>query len=421
MIRIKGGRVIDPASGLDKVSDLYIKGNKIVAASAAKGQKVQVIDAKGKWVVPGLIDMHVHLREPGFEYKETIASGCDAAAAGGFTTIVCMPNTNPTIDNAAVVDFVLRKAEAANGVTVLPMGAVSKGLKGEELAEIGDMQRAGAVAITDDGKGIMSAAIMRAALEYASNFGLTVCAHTEDHHLSDGGHMHEGEMSTRLGLAGIPSAAESVMVSRDLHLAELTGAAYHVQHISTRQSVDLVRQAKKRQVRVTCEVAPHHWTLTDASLSTYDANFKMAPPLRSEEHVKAVRRGLKDGTIDVIATDHAPHAEVDKKVEFGLAANGIIGLETAVPLALDLIRQQVLEPLDLIAKLTVNPAKILGLDLGTLAVGADADVTIIDPEAEWIYTPDQVRSKSLNSPWLNQTLVGRVDLTLAKGKIVHQL
>ncbi len=421
MIRIKGGRVIDPANGTDKVTDLYIQGSKIVAPPKSKSAKVTTIEAKGKWVVPGLIDMHVHFREPGQEYKETIQSGCEAAAAGGYTSVATMPNTNPVCDNASVVEYIRHQASQANGVNVYPMGAISKGLQGEELAEIADMVKSGAVAITDDGHCLMNSAVMRSALEYASNLNLLVCQHCEDHDLSAGGSMHEGEMSTRLGLAGIPSAAESIMAGRDIQLLQFTQSRYHIQHVSTKEAVDLVRQGKKRGLAVSCEVAPHHWSLDDTHLTSYDTNYKMNPPLRSEEHVKAVRRGLKDGTIDCIATDHAPHVETDKLVEFDQALNGITGLETALPLALNLVREEVLSPSDLIAKLTINPARLLGLEKGTLSVDADADITIIDPDAEWVYSRDIIRSKSRNTPWLDATLTGRAITTIAAGKIIHQL
>lgn len=418
---IKNGRILDPANGTDRTGDLLIQGSKIVSAFDDKGGKQTVIDAGGKWVVPGLIDMHVHAREPGFEYKETIATACEAAANGGFTTIVTMPNTDPVCDTAAVVSAIYERASRANGVSVYPMGAITKKLGGEELAEFGDMMRAGAVAVTDDGHGVMSSAIMRAALEYAQNFGLVVCAHCEDKLLAGKGLMHEGEMSTKLGMRAIPAVAESAMVARDIQLAEHTGGRYHVQHISTRASLDLVRQAKRNGLTVTCEAAPHHWALSDEALAGYNSNFKVNPPLRSQEHIRAIRRAFKDGTIDVIATDHAPHAEIDKKVEFDQAANGIIGLETALPLSLALWREGVLELLDLIAKLTCNPARILGLPKGSLSVGADADVTIIDPERVWTYDAAQVRSKSRNSPWLGKTFTGRAVTTIARGKIVHQL
>ena len=418
---IKNGRILDPANGTDRVGDILIQGSKIVAAFDDKAGKQTVIDAAGKWVVPGLIDLHVHAREPGFEYKETIATACEAAAAGGFTTIVTMPNTDPTCDRAAIVEAIYERAGRANGVTVYPMGAITKKLAGEELAEFGDMQKAGAVAVTDDGHGVMNAAIMRAALEYAQNFGLVVCAHCEDKHLAGQGLMHEGEMSSKLGMRAIPAAAESIIVARDIQLCEHTGGRYHVQHISTKASIDLVRQAKKNGLAVTCEVAPHHWALSDEALAGYNSNFKVNPPLRSAEHIRAIRRGLKDGTIDAIATDHAPHAEIDKKVEFDQAANGIIGLETALPLSLALWREGHIELHDLLAKLTCNPARILSLPKGNLSVGADADVTIIDPERSWTYDAAQVRSKSRNSPWLGKTFTGRAIVTIARGKIVHQL
>ena len=421
MICIKGGKVIDPANGVNKVTNIYIHNGKIVSGNDARGQKMTVIDAKGLLVVPGLVDMHVHLREPGDEHKETIETGLKAAAAGGFTSVATMPNTKPVCDTAAVVDFIRSRASRACGVNVFPMGAISKGLKGEELAEFADMQRSGIVGLTDDGKCVMDSAIMRSAMEYAGNFNLVVCAHAEDKRLAEGGCMHEGLMSTRLGLPGIPAAAESAIVARDLQLCDLTRARYHVQHISTKEAVELVRQTKKHNVNVTCEATPHHWSLTDAELAQYDTNFKMNPPLRSEEHVKAIRRGLKDGTIDVIATDHAPQAEIDKKVEFDQASNGIIGLQTALPLALNLVRDGVLDWSSMVAKMTINPARILGIPKGTLSVGADADVTLIDPQQEWVFDKSVILSKSDNSPWLGKKMIGRAVMTLVAGSIIYQI
>lgn len=422
MIRIKGGRIIDPANGTDRIGDLYLQSGKIVPAEEAKSAvKVSVIEAQGKIVTPGLIDLHVHLREPGQEYKETIASGCAAAASGGFTSVVSMPNTRPCADNATIIQTILKQAEEAQGAHVFPMAAISKGLKGEELTEFADLLKAGAVAFTDDGRGVQSSAMMRSALEYAKNFDAVICAHCEDDGLVQGGCMHEGEWSTRLGLNGIPYVAESAMVARDIQLCEFVRSRYHVQHISTKESVELVRQAKRRGVGVTCEVTPHHLFLSDAAVSAYDSNFKVNPPLRSEEHIKALKRGLKDGAIDVIATDHAPHSDAEKMVEFDQAAFGMTGLETALPLCLNLVREGVLDWLTLISKFTLNPARLLGLSKGTLSIGADADVTIIDPDLEWTYERSAIRSKSHNSPWIGKTFTGRAVVTIVEGRVVHAI
>ncbi len=419
-LRIKGGRILDPATGIDKTGDIYILAGKIVPASQVKGRKVDIIDAKGKWVVPGLIDMHVHLRQPGQEYKETVASGLCAAAAGGFTAVASMPNTDPINDSRAVTETILRFASEANGVRVYPVGAISKGMKGEELAEIGDMHDAGAVAFSDDGKCLMNATVLRAAMEYGRNFNVAIMQHAEDVNLSKGGQVYEGWYSTKQGLAGIPPIAESTIVARDVQICEFTGSRYHVQHISTRESVEAVRQARRRGVNVTAEVTPHHLTLTDAAIENYDSNTKVKPPLTSEEHIKALKRGLKDGTIDSIATDHAPHAEIDKLVEYDQASFGMIGLETALPLAMQLVRDGILEPIQLIEKLTVNPAKILGVSGGKIEMGQAADITIIDPEEEWVYSKDRIVSKSKNSPFIDWKLTGRAVMTIVGGKIVYK-
>ncbi len=422
MIKIKGGRVIDPANGIDKVQDLYILNGKIASSESAKKNRSRVreIDAKGKIVCPGFIDLHVHLRQPGEEYKETVSTACDAAAAGGFTSVVAMPNTIPRTDNRSVVEAVQDWGARANGVNVFVMGNITVGGKGERLAEIGDMHQAGAVGFTDDGACMQNAAVMRAALEYSKNFDTVIAQHAEDMTLTASGQMHEGYHSTRLGLGGIPAESESIIVARDVHLAEMTGGRYHIQHISSKESVEMVRLAKKKGLHVTAEATPHHFTLSDASLGSYDSNYKMKPPLRSDEHIQAIRKGLKDGTIDAIATDHAPHAEIDKKVEFDQAAFGIIGLQTALSISLELVRDKVLSIPQLIARMTSGPASIIGVDRGTLSEGAIADVTIFDPKAKWDYKEENNRSKSKNSPWIGQTLQGKVVCTISDGKVIYE-
>src|SRR5712691_10682073 len=384
-IRITNGRVIDPAQGIDQVTDVWIQGETILGLGPQPtAQADHVIDASGKIVCPGLIDMHVHLREPGREEDETIATGTAAALAGGVTSVACMPNTEPALDSQAAAEFVYLQAERAGNANVFPIGSITKGRKGEELAEIGGLVEGGAVAFTDDGAPVSSAEIMRRALEYCQMFDKAVLSHCEDLELTRGGVMHEGFESMRLGLRGMPAAAEEVMVHRDIALAELTGGRLHIMHVSTAGSVDLIRRARARGVRVSGEACPHHFTLTDDRLRTFDSNFKMAPPLRTAADVQAIIEGLKDGTLEVIATDHAPHAPEKKMRELDLAPNGIIGLETLIPICVKaLIEPGHLTWPQLIEKLTVNPARILGVDRGTLRAGAVADLTIIDPAAEW--------------------------------------
>jgi dihydroorotase len=420
---IVNGRLIDPANQIDGEVDLRIDGGR-VAAVAPRGEGArdgEVIDAAGKWVVPGLIDMHAHLREPGFEYKESIGTGTRAAAAGGFTSIACMANTNPANDSPAITEFILGKVRKEGVVHVFPIGAATKGLAGESLAEMGEMKEAGIVGVSDDGNTIMNAAVMRRVFEYAGMFGLVVISHCEDRHLSEEGVMHEGFVSTRLGLAGIPAAAEEIMVSRDLHLAELTGARLHIAHLSTAGSVRLVREAKDRGIDVTAEVSPHHLTLTDEAVSTYDTNAKMAPPLRPERDVQAVREALVDGTIDAIATDHAPHSPVEKDVEFNAAPNGIVGLETALPLILRLVHEGRLPVDTALRRLTTGPARILRIDKGHLSIGAAADVTIIDPALEHEIDPTRFYSKSRNTPFTGWKLRGRAVRTIVGGRTVFDL
>ncbi|MCF6291505.1 MAG: dihydroorotase [Desulfobacterales bacterium] len=414
---LQNGRIIDPANGIDATGDLCIIDGRIGARGAQSGNNIRVIDCTGKWIVPGLIDMHVHLREPGDEYKETIASGTRAAAAGGFTAVACMPNTLPVNDNQSITRFILEKALEAGAARVYPVGAISKGSRGKSLAEFGEMKEAGAVAVSDDGLPVTNSQLMRRAMEYASNFGLLVISHAEDPFLSRNGSMNEGFLSTKLGLDGIPGPAEEVMIYRDLALAEFTGQPIHIAHISTRESVSLVRRAKARGCRVTAETTPHYFTLTEEAVDNYNTNAKMNPPLRTAMDRDAIIEGLADGAIDAVATDHAPHSCLEKEVEFERAANGIIGLETAVPLALALVRQKHLAPARMVELMSVNPARILNVAGGSLAQGMAADVTVIDPEARFLYSEDQVVSRSKNSPFLNQTLTGRAILTIMDGRI----
>ncbi len=421
-LAITGGRVIDPESWLDRIADIFVQDGLIKEISLRKttariGAK-EVIDAKGKIVVPGLIDMHAHLREPGREDEETIYTGSCAAVAGGFTSVCCMPNTEPPIDNQEAVKFVYAKAKEAK-CKIFCVGAVTKGEKGEELTEILDLVQAGVVAISDDGKPVSSSQVMRNALEYCKMFGLPVISHCEDLNLSSGGVMHEGFVSTSLGMNGIPSIAEEVMVARDLKLAEFTGGRVHIAHVSTQGSVDLIREAKKRGIKVTCEATPHHFTLTDESVKTFDTNAKVNPPLRTKKDVEAIKKGLKDGTIDSIATDHAPHSVEEKEVEFDFAPFGMVGLETALGLVVtELVNKKILSWAQAIAKLTINPSRILNLKGGRIKRDFPADLTIIDPKASWIVNPSQFKSKSKNSPFSGRKLWGRVCYTIVDGKIV---
>ncbi|GBD37903.1 Dihydroorotase [bacterium HR37] len=423
-IIIKGGRIIDPSQEMDTVGNVLIENGVIKGFPSdirglEKEPGVRVIDATGKVVSPGFVDLHVHLREPGFEHKETIRTGCEAAAAGGFTSVVCMPNTNPVNDNASVTEYILLKARTQGMVNVFPVGAITKGQRGEILAEIGEMWEAGCVAVSDDGRPVMNSRVMRHAMEYVKAFGIPVISHAEDINLSANGVMNEGFYSTVLGLRGIPNASEEVMVARDITLAELTGAHLHIAHVSTRGSVRLIRDAKERGIRVTAEATPHHFTLTDKAVLDYDTNAKVNPPLRSEEDVEAIKEGLRDGTIDVIATDHAPHSEDEKKVEFDLAPFGISGLETALPLSLKLVKDGVLTLPELIKKLTLNPARIIGIQKGTLRVGSAADVVVFDTDRVVKVDRYRFRSKGKNTPFHGWELSGCVIYTIVGGKIVY--
>jgi dihydroorotase len=420
---IEGGRVIDPANGVDGVRTVVVKDGAVAEVSerVERPRDARVIDARGKWVTPGFVDLHVHLREPGQEYKETVATGARAAVAGGFTTICCMPNTKPVNDNTSVTELILARAAAAGLARVLPLGCISKGQEGHDLAEYGELKAAGCVAVSDDGKPVVSSSLMRRALEYARAFGLPLAVHEEDPLLVGKGVMHEGLTSTRLGLKGIPGAAEDVMVLRDLSLLELTGGRLHVQHVSTRGSVRALREAKRRGLPVTAEVTPHHLALSDEDVgaSGYSTDFKMAPPLRGVEDVKALREGLADGTIDAVATDHAPHSPVEKDLEFDAAMNGIVGLETAFSVCLELVRKGLLPDRRLVEALTIGPARAFGLAAGTLSRGVAADVAVLDPAAEWVVEPAKLFSKSKNTPWKGKRLVGRCSYTVVGGLIVH--
>jgi dihydroorotase len=420
-ILIKGGRIVDPGRFVG-TGDVLIEQGKIAAvgATVAAPAGATVIDAKGLLVLPGFVDVHVHFREPGFEYKETIQSGAAAAVAGGFTTVCCMPNTNPVNDNQAVTEFILERAKQAGLAHVLPVGAITKGSEGKELAEIGDLRRSGCVAISDDGKPVMNSLVMRRAMEYAKAFDLTVVDHCEDIHLAEGGCMNEGLISTELGLPGIPAAAEDVMVARNLSLSELTGARLHLAHISTAGSVRMVREAKARGIAVTAEACPHHFTLTEEVVRGYNTHAKMNPPLRTWADVQAIKEGLRDGTIDVIATDHAPHATQEKQQDFTEAPFGIVGLETALSLTLGLVDEGVLSLEQAVTKLTSAPAAAFGLSKGTLAAGADADVVLVDPNEQWTVDPAKFRSKSRNTPFAGWKVKGRVRATIVGGRPVFE-
>lgn len=421
-ILIKGGRVMNPATGFDSVCDVYIIDGIVEKIGAdITEQADKVIDATGKIVAPGLIDMHTHLREPGQEYKEDIKSGTRAAAQGGFTSVACMPNTSPVLDNAPLVEFVKNKAAKEGCVNVYPIGAVSKGQKGEQLAEIGDMKEAGAVAVSDDGRPVSNPVLMRHAMEYADMFGMLVISHCEDLNLVAGGSMNEGFVSTRLGLKGIPNAAEEVQIARDVILAKETGKRLHIAHVSTAGGVEIIRQAKKQGIRVTAETCPHYFTLTDEAVEGFDTNAKMNPPLRTQKDVDAVIEGLCDGTLDAIATDHAPHHRDEKEVEFAVAANGIVGLETALCLGIThLVRKKYLTLSELLAKMTCNPADILSLNKGKLEEKADADIVIFSDDEAYTVDKETFASKSKNTPYHGWEVYGRVECTIVGGKVVYE-
>lgn len=421
-ICLRGGRVLDPASKTDARADVLVENGRIsaIGPNLPVPAGVRTIDVADAWVTPGLIDIHVHLREPGQEYKEDILSGTTSAAVGGFTAVCCMPNTKPPNDNRAVTELIIRRAQEVGKVRVYPIGAITQGLEGKALAEMGELKEAGCVAVSDDGRPVMDSEVMRRAFEYARTFNMVLIQHCEDLCLAHGGSMHEGAVSTRAGIRAQPSVAESAMVARDLELVALTGARYHVAHISAAESIRLVRDAKQRGLPVTAEVTPHHLVLTDEACATYDTNTKMNPPLRGSHDVAAARAALIDGTIDCIATDHAPHSPVEKDVEFEQAAFGVIGLETAIPLTIDLVANNQMSALDWVERLTLAPARVLGLPGGRLEVGGVADIAVINPHAPWTFTKEAVVSRSKNSPFLGQAMKGKAVLTMVGGRIVHE-
>jgi dihydroorotase len=423
-VLLQGGRVIDPARDVDQVADVLIQDGKIAATGTGLGTPdgAEVRNVSGLVVAPGLVDVHVHLREPGNEDEETVASGARAAVAGGFTAVCAMPNTDPVTDNQAAVGFIVRQSVRAGLARVYPIGAVSVGQKGEQLAEFGEMVGAGAVAVTDDGKPVASGHLMRTALEYARTFGIPVADHCEEPTLAAGGAMHEGLVSARLGLKGIPAAAEEIMVARDILLAELTGGHVHLCHMSTRGSVELIRRAKQRGLAVTAEVTPHHLTLTDAACERYDTHAKMNPPLRERADVDALRGALKEGVIDCVASDHAPHAYDEKEAAFDDAPFGVIGLETAFAvLHTELVQGGVLTLPELIARMSTTPARLFHLPGGTLAPGSPGDVCVLDVRAPWIVRAADFHSKSRNTPFTGRELAGRAAVTLVAGRVVHDL
>jgi dihydroorotase len=418
-ILIKGGRVIDPVSNTDRVTDVLIKDGKIAVLGSVSQAADTVIDARGLYVVPGLVDMHTHLREPGNEEEETIASGAECAVSAGVTTLACMPNTEPAIDNEGSAAFIILQAERAGKANVFPIGAVTEQRAGERLSEMGGLVRGGAVAFSDDGSPVRSAEILRRALLYAKMFGKAIINHCEDADLSRNGVMHSGYVSMVLGLPGISSASEEIMVARDITLCEITGGKLHIAHVSTKGSVDLIRSAKRRGIEVTCEATPHHFTLTDKCVETFDPNFKMNPPLRSEEDVAAIKEGLKDGTIDVIASDHAPHSREEKELEFSFAPFGVIGVETLLPITItELVKPGILSLMDAIRKLTVNPARVLSIGKGTLSVGRDADIAILDLDTEYAIDPEKFKSKSRNCPFTARRVYGKAVKTLVHGRML---
>jgi dihydroorotase len=420
-ILIKGGRVISPAQQLDDTCDVLIEKGKIAAIGKdLDAQGAEVIDADGKIVTPGLVDIHVHLRDPGLEYKEDIASGTLSAVTGGFTSIACMPNTKPVNDNQSVTNYILNKVKEEGHCRVFPIASISKGLQGESMTEMGELKGLGVYGVSDDGKPVSNAQLMRRAMEYAKPFGITIVTHAEDLELVGSGVMNEGPVSTELGLKGIPWVAEDAATAREIMLAEFTGAHLHVAHVSTKGSIDLVRQAKKRGVNVTCEATPHHFTLTDEAVRGYNTNAKMNPPLRSAEDREAVRQGIADGTVDAIATDHAPHHIDEKNVEFNIAMNGIVGLETALPLSLQLVEDGLIDLPKAVALLTCGPAAALGIPAGQLEEGGVADVTVIDPELEWTVDAQKLVSKSKNTPFDGWKMKGAALCTIVGGKIAYR-
>jgi dihydroorotase len=417
---IRNGRLLDPSQDLDMSGDLLIDEGKIVEVGVGlASESAEILDAEGAWIAPGFIDMHAHLREPGEEYKEDLTSGGTAAVAGGFTQVACMANTNPVNDDPSVTQFILDRAEKNSLAKIRPIAAATRGLEGKVMTEMVILREAGAVAFSDDGATIMDSLVMRRVLMYSTLADAPVIVHAEDCHLRGGGVINEGPVATRLGLPGNPVAAEEIMIARDIRLTELTGAHLHIAHVSSGGSVDLIRRARERGLRVTAEVTPHHLTLTDEATTDFDTSTRVAPPLRSSEDVRALRAALSDGVIDVIATDHAPHATYEKEVEFTEAPPGMLGLETALAVCMDLVRDGSLTPVEFVRRLSTNPARLLRLPGGTFEVGAAADVVLVDPDREWIYDPSQGFSKSRNSPWAGQSLTGKVTATVVDGRLVY--
>ena len=422
---IKNGQVIDPANQLDGSFDILINNGKIEAIepqgkiSGSKLKDVPVIDAKNCVVAPGFCDMHVHFREPGHEYKETIETGSASAAAGGFSTVAVMPNTSPVNDNRSITELIFSQAKKTNLVNVLPIGAITKGLKGESLSDMGELKEAGCIGYSDDGRPVMDSELMRRAFEYSRMFGLPCIQHSETLDLTQGGCMNEGIISTELGLKGMPVEAEDIMVFRDICLLRKTGGRLHVAHISSGGAVELVRQAKAKGLPVTCEVAPHHFTLTEEACRNYDTNAKMSPPLRTHEDLELIKEGLRDGTIDIIATDHAPHDLADKQMEFSKACFGIVGLETALPLTLKMVDEKVITLQKAVDLLTQQPCRLFNLDKGNLGVGKDADIVIFNPKTQYTIEPEKFKSRSKNSPYKGWKVRGKVLHTLVAGKTVY--
>lgn len=421
---IKNGHLIDPAAGKDGSYDLLIEKGKVSAVepngslSESESKNLKVIDAAGLIVAPGFIDAHVHFREPGFEYKETIQTGCESAAAGGFTSVAVMPNTEPVNDNRAVTEMMLAQAEEKGIVNVFAIGAITRGLEGQLLSDMADLHEAGVIAYSDDGRPVMNSELMRRAFEFSKMFDLPCIQHSEDLNLTQGGSMNEGLVSTELGLRGMPTVAEDIMVYRDIALLPLTGGRHHVAHISSGNAVELVRLAKAKGLPVTCEVAPHHFTLTQDSVRGFNVDAKMSPPLRTAKDIEAIKEGLKDGTIDIIATDHAPHDVTDKQVEFVHSCFGIVGLETALPLSLKLVEEEILTLPQMVEKFTAKPAEVFALDRGTLSVGKTADIVIFDPDIEYHIDKTTFKSRSKNTPFDGWRVKGKALYTLVSGKIV---
>jgi dihydroorotase len=419
---IKNGVIVDPANNIEERLDIFVANGKIFKVGKNLNDRdAKIIDAKNCIVAPGFVDMHAHFREPGFEYKETIESGSRAAAKGGYTTVCVMPNTSPAIDNQAMVEFINMKSKQVGLIDVYAIGTITKGREGKELSPIGELVAAGAVAVSDDGNSVMNAELLRRALEYTKMFNIPVIEHCEDAELAGDGVMNEGYYSTLLGLKGIPKAAEEVIIARDILLARETGGMLHIAHVSTEGSIEIIKWAKKQGIRVTCEVAPHHFSLDESFLKDYDTNFKMNPPLRTKEDIKAIKKALKEDLIEVIATDHAPHAELDKNVEFNLASYGIVGLETAFPLICEhLIKTGVLSLSQAIAKITINPSRILNIKKGTLSEGEWADIVVANVDKEVEITKDFFASRSTNSPFVGHKLRGSIEHVIKHGKVIYQ-